>query len=286
MDIALLCSSIFFAVANSTLLHARKNHSSQKNDWLFNMLCSGVWIILLLTTNGFTLSLSGGVVFYGILYGTCQMAFLYFKMKALETGDMSVTTLTGNSSMIVSTILGTIIWKESIALLQIVGMLLLFITLILCLNVSGEGRFEKAWKYYVILFFLCASSVGLIFKFFSKNVGNEYAGDMMIFSALVMTVGNAILCFIRKEHDKVTVSKQEIIFALLCGIVSCAYNRLNIYLSGALPSIIFFPILNGAVFIFAVLAGALIFKERVTRRQTIAFSIGGVGMLLISGIFN
>lgn len=111
MNYLLLFSSVSFAVFNSILLHKR---SDKVNSFFFNGICSAVWIVLLLTANKGTLHIDRNVVTYGIMYGIVQLMFLFFKLKAMSKGPVSVTTLIGNCSMILSAAVGVIMWHESV----------------------------------------------------------------------------------------------------------------------------------------------------------------------------
>ena len=64
------------------------------------------------------------------------------------------------------------------------------------------------------------------------------------------------------------------IFAVLSGCLSCLYNRLNIYLSGALDAVIFFPAFNGGVIIASTLLGVICLKEKLSRWQTAGIFLG------------
>lgn len=119
-------------------------------------------------------------------------------------------------------------------------------------------------------FFCLAGAVEIVFKVFFAASGGQYCGDMLIVAAVFMTVCNLLLS---AKHIR-KISRQEFALSLLCGSASCIYNRFNIYLAGALPSIIFFPAFNGSVIILSVISGVFICGEKLTVRQIIGFCIG------------
>ena len=75
-------------------------------------------------------------------------------------------------------------------------------------------------------------------------------------------------------------------YILGSGLFGCVYNRLNIFLAGWLPSVVFYPTFNGAVILLSTLCGLLLFRERLRARQTIGMIAGIAALLLASGAFD
>lgn len=287
MDYILLLISVLFAVSNNGLLHAHGGMDKQSKSFFFNAVVSAVWFVGLLSIRNIHIRLSPIVIGFGVLYGIVQAFFLYFKMQAMANGPVSVTTLIGTCSFVLSTVSGILIWSERITALQGVGLCLLMCSVLLCVNTgnSAEKKASLKWIFYCAGFFLASASVGIVFKFFSKsNSGN--ATDMMIVTSFVMTVAFLILGKPLSNCSGMGIAKRDLIFALLCGIVSCAYNRTNIYLTGALPSIIFFPVFNGGVIFLSLLVGVILFKEKLSKKQLFGFALGMISLLIAGNIIR
>jgi drug/metabolite transporter (DMT)-like permease len=91
-----------------------------------------------------------------------------------------------------------------------------------------------------------------------------------------------------EEKDKPSVKTIWIIiaFAVASGIVSCVYNRCNIFLSGAMPTILFSPIFNGALILVSFVAGLVLFKEKTSVVKIIGFVLGIIAIICSSGVFG
>lgn len=280
MEFILLLSSVFLATVNNVLLHTKK-FKCLKSAFLFNFYVSIVWIIMLWGLLGRLPTFTPVTVFYGCFYGAFQGLFLFFKMQAMATGPISITTLLGNCSLILSTALGVFLFNEKVNSLQIIGVLLLILAMFLTTKSSKNMILTKKWGFYCIGFFIIAGSIGVIMKLFSKAAPSE-VGSIILISAVVMSVIYFILYIVFSFKDKTPVAfgKTEYIVALGCGLVSCGYNRLNGYLAGVIDSIIFYPMFNGATILFSAIMGCLIFGERFTKRQTVGFLVGVVALLL------
>lgn len=282
----LLIVTIVAAAANSMLLHKiPKGHSILT----FNLICSFVWVVLLFITNGFEVSFTKNTILFGCLYGGIQMLFLLFKSLAMNTGPVSVTTIIGNCSLVLSTVVSIIVWREAVSYLQIIGICVLVAAFFLCTHIKGSTRATRMWIIYCVLFFVCSAGVGITFKAFSKSEPDGAAtGDMMLIAAFVMLIflsAASLASYARKRRSGGAVPSKwkwsTVLIALLCGVLSCGYNRLNITLSGILPGAVFYPCFNGGVCFLSTLLGILIFKERLSKIQTAGLAIGLCAVVII-----
>ena len=289
--LAFLLITIFAASLNSVLLHKLP----KENDvFTFNFICSVIWFIVLFAINGFSITFSKEIVFWGILYGIVQMFFLIFKTKAMGAGPVSITTLIGNCSLLLSTVVGIIVWKESISRMQILGIAMLIVAFFLCTYSKSQDSKSKIWVFYCVFFFACAAGVGITFKGYSKSLvdSEERANDMMIIASIAMMVLLAVkkgldMFLAQKKNEKIekiSYDKTHLWIALSSGVLSCVYNRLNIVLAGKLPAAVFYPCFNGGVILLSLILSIILLKERLTLRQTIGLMIGTTAVLVI-GLF-
>lgn len=282
MILSLLIISIFAASLNSVLLHKLPVKS---DVFTFNLIGSLLWIVILFAVNGFTVNFTFDTIFWGVLYGTVQMLFMIFKTKSMGAGPVSITTLIGNCSLILSTSVGVLFWEEKISVLQIIGIVALIVAFFLCTYQKSSTKSSKLWVFYCVFFFIFCAGVGIVFKCFSK-VGNGDANDMMVIASITMLIIFSFKKLIdmiinNKAIEKQKSSKSFFILALSSGILSCIYNRINISISGILPSAVFFPCFNGGVILLSFTLSVIMLKERITRRQALGLVLGTVAVLII-----
>ncbi len=286
-----LLITIFAASLNSVLLHKLP----KKNDvFSFNLICSAIWFVILLCINRFSITFSKEIVIWGILYGIVQMFFLIFKTKAMGAGPVSITTLIGNCSLLLSTVVGIVVWRESISWLQILGITMLIAAFFLCTYSKAQDTKSKLWVLYCVCFFVFAAGVGIIFKGYSKSLVDSAgrANDMMIVASITMVVllagkkGFDILSAGKRDEvaEKVFFDKTYLWIALSSGVLSCLYNRLNIVLAGEFPAAIFYPCFNGGVILLSLVLSIIVLKEHLTKKQIVGLTIGTAAVLII-GLF-
>jgi drug/metabolite transporter (DMT)-like permease len=251
--------------------------------------------VILFAANGFRLDISRDVILWGVVYGLTQAAFILFKTLAMNSGPVSITTLIGNFSLIISIFVCFVCWQEAVGAFDILGLVLLLFGIVFAVYKKGGVGFSKRWKIFVVAFLLLSAAIGIVFKAFSKTEGAGSAADMMLVSSVVMLTAYGVMYGISKitagEHQarqRESGSKRFnrdlmrfCIFAVLSGCLSCLYNRLNIYLSGALDAVIFFPAFNGGVIIASTLLGVICLKEKLSRWQTAGIFLGLLVIVVI-----
>ncbi len=303
----ILVGSIAFALANNVLLHLAAHKKLQYNGLLFNLFVSIVWVVLLLAYNGGVGEYDAKTFLYGGLYGVTLAGFLFFKQQALSSGPMMLSSLIGCSSFVFTTIFNAIYWKERLGVFEILGILLMVAAVIAVTyhpekKEEGKGeRLSLKWKICAGLFFLFAALTGIVFRF-HQSVDKAHTNEMMIFaSAVVVFLLGALLASqklvekkkslpLSNEGGRVAFTKKQgwaaAAITVGCGVVSCVYNRLNIYLSGTMASTIFFPIFNGCVIITAAIVGWIFFKEKATKGQYVGCGLGVLAILCLSHFFG
>jgi len=280
----LLGASVIAASLNSVMINKAKVNK-KREIFKFNLFSSLVWCVILLIANKGNISINQQVLFWGIVYGATQALFILFKTAAMSSGSVAITTLIGNSSLLISILVSLIVWKERVTITDIAALVLLLAAIGMCTYKKTAATYNSKWKYYVVFFLVFAASVGIVFKAFGKTGGLDYCGDMMLIAAIVMTVFYLFAHLIVKRKENETDDSQRkyglIVYAVICGIFSCVYNRLNIFLSGSMDAIIFFPGFNGGVVLLSTLLSLLICKEKLSKRQIWGIVIGVIAITVI-----
>ena len=275
----MLLSSIAAASLNSVVLKKAKA-SKPENVFFLNLIVSFILCVLLFIANKGHLSTNPEVMFWGILYGITQTVFILFKTAAMSTGSVTVTTLIGNSSLLISIAVSLIVWKETVTAFDIIGLALLLIAIFLCTYTKGSAKsadYTPSWKYFALFFLLSAAGVGIVFKAFGKSGNLEYCADMMFISSVVMIISNLAICFFTGclKAEKIAAHERSfVVFAVLSGILSCLYNRLNVFLTGNMDALIFFPSFNGGVVFLSAVLSAFICGEKLGKSRILGLAVG------------
>jgi drug/metabolite transporter (DMT)-like permease len=153
----------------------------------------------------------------------------------------------------------------------------------------GSAHVTRGWVIYSLLFLIFGAAIGLVFKAFSKS-GSGRAGDMMIVACIVMLISYTVICLVcgglLSQLPRMIRSPKSgfLPVALVAGVLSCTYNRLNIFLSGELIGAVFFLCFNGGVVILSTVFGVLLLREKLNGVQLLGTALGVAGICVI-GIF-
>ena len=225
-------------------------------------------------------------VLLGILFGILTMGGALFNMKAMALGPVSYTQLICCSSMIIPAFSGAIFWQEDLSIGHIIAVVLL-----LCFFFSSETKGENRsanlkWLIFTLISFACVGSIGIVQKVQQTSAYAADASWFLIIALITAAVISLVMwlyetCGEHKEERKGVLSPKLIGMFLFIGFVIAFTNKVNLYLSGVMPSIIFFPLVNGGALILTMLAGFIIFKERLSGKQTVGMIFGFAAVALL-----
>lgn len=284
----LMTVAILFTAISSCILHKFNNKGIETTGdlFFFNSGISLIWTVIMTCwffASG-TASISPAALVFGTIYGILLCAFLYFKTTALTTGPVSLTTLISCCAFIIATGFGVVYANETVNVFQIIGMIMLIVSLVFCVNPKKSGeKLTMKWFIYAFLFFLAGGFVGIFYKIFGKSAAATEVNGMMLTAAVVSMVMFTLFgVVINKATGKPMpkVRKSSLIYILLAGATSCIYIRLNVSLSAVIPSAVFFPVSNGSTVILSTLAGKLLFGEKLKPIQSIGILIGFIAIVI------
>lgn len=281
----MLISTVIAASLNSICM--KKAKLSTNAIFSFNLLVSAVWLVIAFVVRGGGLTLNGSMIFWGAVYGITQFLFILFKTASMNAGPVSVTTLIGNASLLISVCVSVIAWREAVTAIDIVGLTLLLLAIFLCTYKKSNEAYKPKWKYLTIAFCIFAAAVGLVFKAFGKTSNITYRDDMLVIASAVMLLLYSVFCLFKRSLQTKNAPKPGVWFfvsALLCGILSYFYNRSNMLLADTLDAIIFFPAFNGGVVLLSAVLSVGFCKEKLSAKQSIGILIGVLAICII-GMF-
>ena len=276
MTTAFLILSISSVVLQNGIFNSVcKKHLKTNDDiYQFNIFVYAVCILIfgILTLNG---SLSLYTVLLGVLFGVVTALSNLYKMLALSKGPMHITLLITTSSMIIPTLSG-VFFGEKFSLFKLLLVLILIYFIYLSIGKSKEGKINKSWGIYCLLAFILIGSIGVIQKIHQTSSHKSEISGFLFVSFFI----SLIISGLRVKDKKNFKDKKNLIpLAMICGGCTFSMNYINLKLSGLLPSQLFFPLVNGSAIILSSLMSVIVFKERLSKKQTVGL-VGGIICLI------
>lgn len=225
--------------------------------------------------------------FLSIAFAAVTVAAQYFGLLSMNLGPMSFSVLFTYLSAMIPTVFGCIYRHELPQIQQVIGLILMIITFILSVDLRKDSGMTLKWILVVAGSFV---GMGMIGVFQTIHQVSEFKSEIngFLFWAFVFSFIMFALLYIpymikdKKENRKrEKFNYKDWSLMLITGIIIGAINLINLYLSGAMPSVIFFPIVNGGVIVLSGLASLIVFKEKLSPKKLAGLIIGIIATCLI-----
>ncbi|MBE7087693.1 MAG: hypothetical protein E7369_05295 [Clostridiales bacterium] len=231
-----------------------------------------------------------------ICYAICTLGSQIALMKAVDMGPVSISSLFYSCGFILPTLFGSFYYKEPINILHCIGILLIVVSFVFSAKKEEGKKTNFAWLIAAIGGLFFSGMVGIMQKLFTNECVFYELNNFLCMSFLFIIVISAGMFFVAKvktgksceivnaEADERTFGSifKQYGFTVALGAVLGLVNKTNTFLSGALPSVIVFPVINGGVVILTTILSMLFFKEKLTVLQKIGLILGIIGIVCIT----
>ena len=287
MNYILLIISLILGVTKNIIPKSGKNEFQGFNNLMSVNIITAIVGIVIFASKGIDFSLLSGVPFIAMafLYGLCTLGSQSLYMIAAQAGSVSVCSLIYAACFIIPTVFTAICYSESFSAFRIIGIATMLLSVVM-ISVKGEENTKGSKKYliYAFLAMLCAGSVGIMQKVFSK-LYNGYGINEYLFLAFLFILIFSVIGKISAGSKSATTqkySKKFYLLALLLSLSVVIANKLNMFLVGALPCLIFFPVINGGTIMFSAIVSKYLFKEKLSVLSWCGIFTGILAIILIA----
>lgn len=213
-----------------------------------------------------------------LLYALFTIAAQLFYMRALHSGDVSTATFFYSCGFVIPAFAGTFLFDEELTVWRIIGVVMLVIALRLNCGKLGDRKSSEGSRIIsALLAMASAGLIGLIQKLHQSSSVKGELGGFLVIAFAACTLVSVFLALSEKEAKRIPLAP-----SLTCGACIASVNILNTVLSGMLPALIFFPVLNGSVVIASAIAARVFCGEVLGRRRILALCIGMAAIVMIA----
>lgn len=239
-----------------------------------------------LTMQGYLIAFAFGVFF---------VLTLTTMTLAMNSGHMGITLLIQNSSLMVPSIFGMIVWGEKLNLFK--GLGILFILILLALSAGDDNTAagsmqnwnKKRWMLLTGLAFAGDGVLGILQGLMSRASAETSSNTFTFWTSIFsIIVAGGLYLFFRMRGEGVKITRDRKDAAVFGGLISgigvgtAGGNSFSILALTKLPGLVFFPLRQGGLVLVMWLVGILLYKEKVTRRGLIMLAVGMLGLILIN----
>ncbi len=272
--------------------YSRNIADSHNGLFRFTGLVSLICSLLFWGMSCFGFGISLYTLLMALLFGLAVMGQITASAFAMKIGPWAYTAVMMSLSTIIPALSGVFIWGEDLTLNIVAGIILMSVCFIFSVNTDEEDKEKKKgnikWLILSITASLCTGSIGILQK---THQTSAHKGELSEFLAIAFTlsalVSLAMMLITTPKKEKIKAEgknffqKKAFLLIFAAGIGTAINHLINLYLSGAMESGIFFPIMSGGELIFVTLASVLLFKEKLTVRQWIGLVCGIVAVVVL-----
>ncbi len=243
---------------------------------------------------GTPFSLPGGALALSFVYAVAFICAIMMLMRTYTLGPAGKTALIVNLSMLLSVLLGVIIWKEQLTTFRILGIPCVLMCLFLSTPGKSEGKGNAKWLISVIITFFLDGSLSIIQKTFITlypNASTEaFVLDAALFGLGILAVMNIIFLTLRKtrtlrrQHRR-SATKRVYLFLLLAVVVGASTaiaTMFNMKALEALAGVIVFPVRQGGLIVLMTVYGIIRYKDKLDLKGVFMMLFGLAGIMLLN----
>ncbi len=254
------------------------------------MLFASIFGLFSIAMEGAFLKINSQTIIIAACSGLCLAINSICAIKALEGGTIVLNSLFGTAGIIIPCFLGIFLFDESMSIMQIVSIAILFVSAVLLINSSKSifKRFSPSTLMYLTGHFLSNGLVMLCQKLFGELQpdGNVSMFSMLTFLIPAIVLG-IILLFIEKnniEGSKATIKilpNKLFIYAVLLAFAVFIVQQLVTLLTPLVSSAVLFTFVNGGATVIGAIVGAVWYKEKITAKSTVGIILGVAALVCI-----
>lgn len=218
---------------------------------------------------GFTL---GTGLFTGVLY----LAGLLLIQLNIKKNGVVLSAIFQKLGLLIQVLMSVVIFGERPGILQVIG-------IIICLVAVVMINFEKeqtiiSFKLGLILILLVSGFCDGMSKI-HEELGNPILSEHFLF----YTFGTAlILCLCLIIGKKTKVGLKDIGFGILLGVPNYFSAKFLLKALESVPAVIAFPTFSVGAIALITLAGLLVFKEKLSRKQGVGIAVILLALVLLN----
>ncbi len=228
---------------------------------------------------------------YGLLTMGCQSLYIL----AVKNGSVSVCSLIYSSCFLIPTVFSALLYESGISPFRLIGIAVMLLSILLVSYQRKEGEKEMSLFSLVMAFVaMCsAGSVGILQKLYIHEFGgegmNEFLFASFAFMLLLSLLTKAVLWMVegktreqKNERCAYAFPRAFLLCAVILSVCVVSTNKLNLFLVGAMPGILFFPIINGGTVMLSALLSRFLFGEKLKPMRVAGLLLGLVATVLIA----
>ena len=222
-------------------------------------------------TDGFFLTVA-----LGILAGILYLAGFVMLQRSVRKNGVVLSSVFMKLGLLVPIILSLLLFHEIPTGAQIAGFLIA-LGAIVVINMKQEAGREQ-FGMGLILLLLLGGGCDAMSKIY-EVYGNAALSEQFLFYTFLVAF---VLCAVLVVRSRERFGWKELLFGTLIGVPNFFSAKFLLLALTSLPAVVVYPSFSVATLLIITLTGAVVFKERLSRRQWAALAAIVVALILLN----
>ncbi len=213
--------------------------------------------------------------FNGLFY---MLALILGQYSIAKNGVILSSVFSKIGALIIPLVVSILFFAEVPTIFQFIGFILSIIAIIIInyqKNESGNlGKFK--WSLFGLL--LTDGFAGIMAKVFNEIGNSKLDSNFLLYTFMTAFLFCFIIILLKKER----FGKRELLYGVMIGVPNFLASRFVLLALKTVLAVVVYPAKGVATIAVISLAGVIMFKERLNKRQLAAMSVILVALVLLS----
>ena len=269
---------------------AKKNTNGFADSAMFNAMVFATMGLLALSFSNVS-EINSDIIIGAAFFGFFNVSFQMLYQIALSCGPTSITALIATLASIVPLITSAVIYREPLSAVNIIGVILIIITLVINADVKKDIVAKNAkpasrkWFLFIMLAF-CGNSLGMLSQqLYAKSTGATSSSSFVACSSITASlIAFAVFGVLRLRGKRMSysITPSKILPCVAVGVILGVFQIIHTHAMAVIPGTILFPTYSVGSTISIALCSRVLLREKLSRAQRISLVLGIAAIVLIN----
>lgn len=287
--LAVLSASAHSVNSVALRLYQTKMQKSMAGLRLYQGLSLLLSAVFYLALNSFSLALEPTGLFLALCYGLDLVLTGITVSTCYQCGPMSLTSVISNACVVLPIAVGCIFYKEVMNSFQIIGCVLLGITLTLpCFERrTGSGKISWKWFPLILLAFFFNGMGAVLLNIYGRVADASGRNAFLSIGYCVGALTYLCISFVHHKKAQIPFGKGFMmpwlpVILAASSLGSFIGNGILMRLNTSMPASILYPMVNGGIGVLVAVISCTVFKEKLTMLKLLAIITGIASIVFLN----
>ena len=212
----------------------------------------------------------------GVVHGILYLVVLVLFQRNVQKNGVVLSSVFMKLGLLVPMVLSIFLFREIPTAVQCLGFVIAIAAIVL-IN-QRKGATTSVSPVSLILLLLCAGSADSMTKIFESLGQASHAAQFLLYTFLVAFILSIGLLLKKKQRIGIC----DVLFGILVGIPNFFSTKFLLRALEALPAVVAYPVFSVGTLLVITLAGVLLFREALSKKQWFAVAAILVALILLN----